>query len=139
MEEEVSTVPASSEALRAVMDPNQRVRRPVLDSDSDAPLMPARIEGSDLIAEVARREHGGIQSRSDHVPVVAMDVNDSESEVSMGTALEQDCVKAAWLRRWSCILACRAFALSLLERRPNPGTGVDIPSEEEVMRDDRFG
>ena len=56
--------------------------------------------------------------------------------------LMQNRVKAAWLRRWSCILACsapRAFALSLLERRPNPGTGVDIPSEQEVLRDDRFG
>ena len=53
----------------------------------------------------------------------------------------QNRVKAAWLRRWSCILACsatRAFALSLLERRPNPGTGVDIPSEQEVLRDDRL-
>ena len=51
--------------------------------------------------------------------------------------LMQNRVKAASLRRWSCILACsatRAFALSLLERRPNPGTGVDIPSEQEVMR-----
>ena len=48
------------------------------------------------IAEVARRDLGGIQSRSDHVPVVAMDVNDSESEVSMGTALELDLAASPW-------------------------------------------
>ena len=33
----------------------------------------------------------------------------------------------------------KAFTLSLLERRPNPGARVDIPSEQEVLRDDRFG
>ena len=56
--------------------------------------------------------------------------------------LMQNRVRSAWLGRWSCILACsatRAFALSLLERRRNPGTGVDIPSEQEVMLDARFG
>ena len=56
--------------------------------------------------------------------------------------LLQNRVLSAWLARWSCILACsstRAFAQSLLERRPNPGTGVDIPSEQEVIRDARFG
>ena len=40
--------------------------------------------------------------------------------------LMQNRVKAAWLRRWSCMLACsamRALAMSLLEQRPNPGTG----------------
>ena len=56
--------------------------------------------------------------------------------------LMQNRVLSAWLARWNGILACiarKAFALSLLERRPNPGTGVDIPSEQEVMRDAWFG
>ena len=70
------------------MDPNQKVRRPVLDSDSDAPLMPARIEGSELIAEVARRQRDPVQIRPRARR--GMDVDDSVSEVSMGTALEQD-------------------------------------------------
>ena len=51
-------------------------------------------------------------------------------------------VKAAWLWRWSSVLACsaaRAFALSLLEKRPHPSTGVNIPFEQEVFLDDRFG
>ena len=47
--------------------------------------------------------------------------------------LLQNRVKAAWLRRWSSILACsagRAFALSLLDRRPNPGHGSLHPLRE---------
>ena len=61
------------------------------------------------------------------------------AKAKAGTApvLMQNRVKAAWLRRWSCILACsaaRAFALSLFERRPRPSTGVNIPSEQEVLR-----
>ena len=47
--------------------------------------MPARIGGSE-----ASRQDGEVQSRSNHVAVVALDVDDPESEVSMGTALEQD-------------------------------------------------
>ena len=35
--------------------------------------------------------------------------------------------------------AARAVALSLLERRPHSSTGVNIHSEQEVLRDDRFG
>ena len=53
----------------------------------------------------------------------------------------QERVEAAWIRRWSCILACnaaRAFATSLLERRPTPGTGSEVPSVNEVLRDARF-
>ena len=55
--------------------------------------------------------------------------------------LLQGRVEAAWLRRWSATLACsaaRSFAVSLLDRRPVPGTGDAIPSTHEVMRDDRF-
>ena len=40
------------------------------------------------------------------------------------------------------MLACsavRAFAVSLLDRRPVPGTGGVIPSVHEVLRDARFG
>ena len=51
-------------------------------------------------------------------------------------------VKAAWIRRWNAMLACsaaRAFAVSLLDRRPVPRTGRDIPSVHEVLRDARFG
>ena len=54
--------------------------------------------------------------------------------------LLQNRVKAAWLRMWSSILACsarRAFAPSLLDRRPNPGT-ASIPSGNEVVHEDRF-
>ena len=50
----------------------------------------------------------------------------------------QNRVKAAWLRRWSNILACsaaRAFALSLLDKHPNPGTGAEVPELHEVLRD----
>ena len=48
--------------------------------------------------------------------------------------------KAAWLRRWSSLLACsavRAFSESLLEQRPVPQTG-NMPSTHEVLREDRF-
>ena len=48
---------------------------------------------------------------------------------------------AAWNRRWSAMLACgaaRAFAVSLLDRHPTPGTGDMIPSTQEVLRDDRY-
>ena len=48
--------------------------------------------------------------------------------------------EAAWLRRWSNILACsaaRAFALSLLDLRPAPAV-EDIPSVDEILRDARF-
>ena len=49
-------------------------------------------------------------------------------------------VEAAWIRRWSAILACsaaRAFSLSLLDQRPFPLV-CEIPSVHEVLRDDRF-
>ena len=50
--------------------------------------------------------------------------------------LIQNRVKAAWLRRWSCVLACSA--VYLLEQRPNFGTGGDTLSEHEVVRDACF-
>ena len=53
----------------------------------------------------------------------------------------QNRVKAAWLRRWSSVLACsaaRAFAWSLLDKPANPGTGADTPVVHEVLRDDKF-
>ena len=40
-------------------------------------------------------------------------------------------VEAAWVRRWSAILACtaaRAFTVSLLDRRPVSGTGEEVLS-----------
>ena len=41
--------------------------------------------------------------------------------------------------RACCILACSsAFATSLLERRPTPGTGSEVPSVNEVLGDARF-
>ena len=52
----------------------------------------------------------------------------------------QERAKAAWLRRWSSLLACsmvRAFSESLVERRPVPCTG-NVPSIHEVIREDRF-
>ena len=50
-------------------------------------------------------------------------------------------VQAAHIRRWSAVLACsaaRAFSLSLLDRHPVHGTGADIPSVHEVLRDAHF-
>ena len=47
-------------------------------------------------------------------------------------------VQSAWLRRWGNLLACnaaKAFALSLLDRRPLLGVGGDAPSVHEVVRD----
>ena len=51
-------------------------------------------------------------------------------------------VRDACVRRWSALLACclaRSLAVSLLERRPVPRSGSDIPSVHEVVRDARFG
>ena len=45
-------------------------------------------------------------------------------------------VAAAWLRLLACS-AAKAFAQSLLGRQA-PGCGDNIPSEAEVVRDDRF-
>ena len=50
-------------------------------------------------------------------------------------------VQSAWLRRWGNLLACnaaKAFALSLLDRRPPLGAGGDAASVHEVVRDSRF-
>ena len=49
--------------------------------------------------------------------------------------------EAAWVRRWSAILACtaaRAFSLSLLDSRPVGGSGDLVPSVHEVLREARF-
>ena len=49
--------------------------------------------------------------------------------------------EAAWVRRWSAILACtaaRAFSLSLLDSRPVGGSGDVVPSVHEVLREARF-
>ena len=46
-------------------------------------------------------------------------------------------VQSAWLRRWGNLLGCnvaKAFALSLLDRGPPLGAGVDVPSVHEVVR-----
>ena len=46
--------------------------------------------------------------------------------------------EAAWVRRWSAILACtaaRAFSLSLLDSRPEGGSGDVV---HEVLREARF-
>ena len=47
---------------------------------------------------------------------------------------------AAWMRRWSSILACavaRAFALSLLDRDCSTGVDGHTPSVDEVLGDSR--
>ena len=46
--------------------------------------------------------------------------------------------QAAWVRRWSAILACTAFCVSLLDCRLPGGTEEAIPSVHEVMREARF-
>ena len=56
------------------------------------------------------------------------------------TVILQERAKAAWLRRWSSLLACsmvRAFSESLAERQPVPCMG-NVPSTHEVIREDRF-
>ena len=55
--------------------------------------------------------------------------------------LLQGRAQAAWLPRWSAMSACsaaRSFTTSLVDRRPVLGTGTDVPSAQEVLRDDRF-
>ena len=50
-------------------------------------------------------------------------------------------VQSAWLRRWRSLLVCnatKAFALSLLDKRPPLGVGGDTPSGHEVTRECRF-
>ena len=62
--------------------------------------------------------------------------------LSLSPFILQGRVHAALIRRWSAMLACsaaRAFAVSLLDRRPVPVTGGVIPSVHEVLRDARFG
>ena len=53
----------------------------------------------------------------------------------------QATVEVAWFRCWSNILSCaaaRAFADSLLEVRGAGGTGGNVPSSHDVVRDNRF-
>ena len=58
-----------------------------------------------------------------------------------GRRVLQGRAQAAWVRRWSAILACtaaRAFCVSLLDCGPPGGTEETIPSVHEVMREARF-
>ena len=51
-------------------------------------------------------------------------------------------VRTPYVRRWKVILACslaRSLSVSLLERRPVPGTGGDILSAHEVVRTPGLG
>ena len=48
--------------------------------------------------------------------------------------------EVAWHRRWCSLLACsaaKAVAVSLLERRGNPGAAGQLPSVQEVLGDAR--
>ena len=48
--------------------------------------------------------------------------------------------RAAWYRRWSCLLTCSAakgFASSLVGVRGSPGAGDQVPSVHEVLADAR--
>ena len=57
----------------------------------------------------------------------------SASSVFRGSA------RAAWYRRWSCLLACaaaKAFASSLVGKRGSPGAG-NVPSVHQVLGDSR--
>ena len=48
--------------------------------------------------------------------------------------------EAAWYRRWCGLLACsaaKAVAVSLLERRGNPGAAGQLPSVQDVLGDAR--
>ena len=61
---------------------------------------------------------------------LACEKSRSEARVLRGS------VRAAWYRRWSCLLACaaaKAVAMSLLERRGVPEAGDKPPSAHEVV------
>ena len=61
-----------------------------------------------------------------------------EGQIESSPFFLQNRVKSAY---WSGILACaaaRSLALSLLQIRLTPGTGVDTPSVHELLRDNRF-
>ena len=61
---------------------------------------------------------------------LACEKSRSEARVLRGS------VRAAWYRRWSCLLACaaaKAVAMSLLERRGVPGAGDEPSSAHEVV------
>ena len=53
--------------------------------------------------------------------------------------LLQHSVRAAWLHRWRCLLACtaaRSFATSLLDTAA-PGVDGDVPSMHDVLSEGR--
>ena len=58
------------------------------------------------------------------------------SALAKAKALESHLVLQGRVKRHT--FAARAFSLSLLDRRPVHGTGADIPSVHEVLRDARF-
>ena len=50
--------------------------------------------------------------------------------------------RAAWYRRWSCLLACstaKSVASSLLGVRGSPGAGDQVPSVNEVLAEAGHG
>ena len=49
--------------------------------------------------------------------------------------------RAAWYRRWTCLLACssaKAVACCLLGKEGSPGAGDQVPSVNDVVADARF-
>ena len=84
----------------------------------------ARVLAAEVGEEVERGD-GAIphRSRAQEVPLVL-----------------QGRTETAWVRRWNAFLACtatRAFALSLLDRRPVSGSDAIVPSVSEVRRESR--
>ena len=60
---------------------------------------------------------------------------------SRGTRGFEKTRRTSWRLRWCGLLTCaaaRAFAASLLERRPAEGADGEAPSVEEVLNDCRF-
>ena len=65
----------------------------------------------------------------------------AKARAQESSQLLQGPVTAAYVRRWSALLACSmawSLTLSLLEQRPVPSVGEDVPSVHEVLREARF-
>ena len=70
------------------------------------------------------------EETKDFLWALACEKSRSEARVLRGS------VRAAWYRRWCCLLACsaaKAVAMSLLEHRVVPGAGDNPPSAHEVV------
>ena len=113
------------------------LRKPMSESsDSDAPLLLAR----EATVTVVPREHGGIPSRSDHVAVVAVDVDDSEGHSREGAheelldQFQQDLLRRTAASDQDAPMPCPSRRVALVPEREG-GTPRSIqfsPSSERL-------